>query len=334
MSIRFSRRGFLRMAGSAAAALTAAACKPFVGGTRPNPPPVTEQLPMRALGSTGQSVSLLGLGGQSAIEGLSRPTAVEIINYAIDNGVNYIDTSPRYGGGRRERNIGEVMRTRRREVFLATKSREKTFKKVMDQFEESRNRLNTDYIDLYQVHNIGEPSDVSELFEKDSEGRTAINAFERLRDAGKVGSIGITGHHDPEQLLAVLNHPEAPAFDAVLMALNPADWHRRTFQDELFSTVLERKMAIIAMKVTGLTYLFSDIPDMADCLKYVYSLPISCAVVGISDLSELQQNLQITADFSEPLSKSEMQALEDSTRATPDSGSPRRGDYFKVDRVG
>ena len=344
MSSKVSRRGFLQAMGLAAASLGTKACQPFwSGGGRPsNGPDHGTPLPVRALGDTGERVSLLGLGGEAALDKSDQGAAEEIINYAIDSGVNYIDTSPRYGNTRSETNIGRVMKYRRKEVFLATKSKERTYSKVLQDFDDSLNRLQTDYIDLYQVHNIGESSDVSELFAEDGNGNTAIDAFEQLRREGREGRpgahyIGITGHHDPQQLLAVLNHDDAPAFDAVLMALNPADRHRRPFQQELLTVAQQRKMAIIAMKVTGMTYLFDDIPNMSDCLNYVYSLPISCAIVAISELSELEQNLQITRDFSTPLSTAEREALENMTTPTPGDtkwNEPEkwRGDFFKVIR--
>ena len=337
MSSRFSRRNFLRAMGMAAAGLTAASCDSLFASNQRSQTTFTGKLPMRPLGQTGDSVSLLGLGGQSTVEGSDTQAAVDIINDAIDRGVNYIDTSPRYGSTRSENNIGLVMQDRRQEVLLATKSRERTYTAVLNDFEESLIRLRTDYVDLYQVHNIGTASDVAELYQTDGSGRTAIDAFVRLRDEGRARFIGITGHHDPAQLLAVLEHsdPDAPAFDAILMALNPADWHRTPFQGQLLQTVIERKMAVIAMKITAMNHLLDEIPDMADCLNYVYSLPISCAVVGITDLWQLERNVQITQDFSAPLSQAEMEALENMTTATPDTirpgdGGPRKGDWFKV----
>ena len=127
-----------------------------------------------------------------------------------------------------ETNIGKVMATRRDEVFLATKSTSRTYDGVISNFNESLSRLQTDYVDLYQVHNIGTEDEVTALFTPDGNGKTAIDAFVQLRDEGKTRFIGITGHHDPDQLLAVLQHADAPNFDAILMPLNPSDWHRKT----------------------------------------------------------------------------------------------------------
>jgi aryl-alcohol dehydrogenase-like predicted oxidoreductase len=80
---------------------------------------------------------------------------VEIINWAIDLGVHYIDTSARYGAGASELNIGMVMTERREEVFLATKSHDDTYDGTMALISQSLRRLQADHIDLYQHHQIG-----------------------------------------------------------------------------------------------------------------------------------------------------------------------------------
>ncbi|WP_319417187.1 aldo/keto reductase [Marispirochaeta aestuarii] len=329
MEYKITRRDFIKTMLSATASLMTASCKLV---SDDNLSVNGDAMPMRSLGSTGQMVSLLGLGGQSEVEQWDSSLAVDIINYAIDNGINYIDTNYYYGNGASETNIGLVMASRRAEVFLATKSTSRTYSGVISNFNTSLSRLQTDYVDLYQVHNIGTEDDVTDLFTSDAYGRTAIDAFVQLRDEGKARFIGITGHHDPVQLLAVLTHEDAPTFDAVLMALNPADRHIKPFQDELLPYAVSKKMAIIAMKVTGMNYLFQDIPNMTDCLNYVYSLPISCAIVGIDTIAHLEQNIQITRNFSNPLSVEEMEDLENMTHGTPLSGSPKYGDWFKIDR--
>jgi uncharacterized protein len=332
MGKELSRRNFLKTMLAATTSLMAASCK-FPGSKDSIPDIENGSLPMRTLGSTGEKVSLIGLGGQSAIEHADTQAeidlAYDIINYAIDNGINYIDTNYYYGSGASETNIGRVMATRRDEVFLATKSTSRTYAGVMSNFNTSLTRLQTDYVDLYQVHNIGTEDDVTELYTPDGNDKTAIDAFVELRDLGKARFIGITGHHDPAQLIAVMDHVGAPNFDAVLMALNPADWHYRPFQQVLLPKAVDNNMAIIGMKVTGLRELFSDIPNMASCMNYVYSLPVSCAIIGIETIDQLEENIQITKNFSEPLLTAEMQALEDMTHATPEDQSTKYGDWFK-----
>lgn len=339
-----SRRDFLRTMGAAAMGLTAASCAPIFGSDQKAGAglPAAGGLPMRALGNTGETVSLLGLGGQGALDrsSVSDEDAIAIVKRAFELGIDYVDTAAWYGSGLSETRIGQAIKEAgkpRRELFLATKSIRTSYSNVMSDFDNSLNRLQTDYVDLYQIHNVGPDyngfpaPNIGTLFNPDGQGRTAMDAFIRLRDEGRARFIGLTGHHDPDYLLDVLNHPQAPSFDAVLMALNPADWHTKPFQQDLLPAALARNMAVIAMKVTGLNRLESTI-SMTQRLGYVYSLPISCAIVGISNIAELDQNVQITQDFTEPLTPEQMLALEQLTSGTPESGTPPRGDWFKIDR--
>jgi len=253
-----------------------------------------EGMPKRSLGKTGFNVGLFSLGGESTVEQEGRQReAAEIINRAIDLGVNYIDTSPTYGGGGSESNIGTVMKDRRDEVFLATKTHDRTYDGTLRLFEQSLNRLQTDKIDLYQVHNVRTENDVSSALGRNG----AVRAIERLRDEGAVRYIGITGHRDPDVLLRGIREYE---FDTLLLSLNAADVHHKPFQTELLKTAVEKELGIIAMKVPALGRIFRDdgITSMADALGYVYSLPVSTAIVGITTIDELEENVSIAREFS------------------------------------
>ncbi len=251
------------------------------------------ELPKRALGKTGFQVGLVSLGGEATVERADRrDEAVEIVNRAIDLGVNYIDTSPRYGNGASERNIGEVMRTRRDEVFLATKTHERTYDGTMRLVEESLERLKTDRLDLYQLHNIRLDSDLDQVFARDG----AVRALERLKDESVVDHIGITGHRDPAVLLRGIRERE---FDTILMSLNAGDAYYKPFQEELLETALQKELGIIAMKVTAVDRIFREggITSMEDALGYVLSLPVSTAIIGISNVRELEENARIARAF-------------------------------------
>lgn len=252
-------------------------------------------MPKRRLGKTGFEVSLLALGGQGIIEQrnlLSLDPSKDIINRALDLGVNYIDTSAMYGGGASEKRIGRVMKTRRHEVFLATKTHDRTYDGTMRLADQSLKRLQTDHIDLYQIHNIRLHEDLDTVFSKNG----AIRAMERLKNEGVIRFIGITGHRDPDILLRGIR--EYP-FDTILMSLNAGDIHYRPFQTELLKTAVEKDMGIMAMKVTGQNRLLRDdgLSSMRDALNYVYSFPISTAVVGISAMFEIEENAEIAGNL-------------------------------------
>jgi aryl-alcohol dehydrogenase-like predicted oxidoreductase len=153
--------------------------------------PLTKPIPKRPLGKTGHQVSIYGLGGLFTVARHDRhDEAVEIVNRALDTGVNYIDTSALYGHGASELNIGTVMRERRDEVFLASKSHDYTYDGTMALVQQSLRRLQTDHLDLYQHHFLGELGQLEQLRQKHS----ARQAFERLRDEGVIRYIGVTGH--------------------------------------------------------------------------------------------------------------------------------------------
>jgi uncharacterized protein len=265
-------------------------------------------MPKRKLGKTGHNVGLFSLGGQATIEQQDRlEESVDIINRALDLGVNYIDTAAAYGRGISEKYIGEVMKDRRNEVFLATKTHDRSYDGTMRLFEQSLKNLQTDTVDLYQVHNVRTQEDLDRMFAKDG----VIKAFEKLRSEGLVRFLGITGHRDPAILKKGITDYE---FDCILMALNAADIHHAPFQYDLLQTAVKKELGIIAMKIPARGRMFRDdgVRTMKQALGYVYSFPISTAIVGISTVAELEENISITHAFS-PLEDTEKKEIEQLT---------------------
>jgi uncharacterized protein len=252
---------------------------------------MSNAMPKRKLGKTGLKVSLLGLGGQSTIQHRDKSDeAIEIINRAIDLGVNYIDTAPIYGIS--EKNIGEVMKQRRNEVILASKSNDRTYSGTMRLFEQSLRNLQTDYIDLYQIHDLRRLNHLSRVFQING----ALRAFQELKSQGSIRFLGITGHYDPTLLKTAIEHFD---FDCILMSLNAADIHYLPFQNDLLCTAMKKNLGIIAMKVTarGNIFRYDGITSMEQALRYTYSLPVSTAIVGITSIDQLEENVKITRNF-------------------------------------
>ncbi len=261
-------------------------------------------MPKRPLGMTGHRVPLFSLGGQSVIE---RPgndeLADRIINRALDLGVNYIDTAPLYGRGTSETYIGRVMKERRGEVFLATKSHDYSYQGTMRLAEESLKRLQTDKIDLYQHHNVRNDSQ----FEKIISEEGALRAFAELKERGTVRYIGITSH-SPRILLKAL---ELDVYDCMLITLNPAGANMadRGYLDEFMSRAAEKNVGVIAMKVVSRGSLLGRGASMEQLLSYALSFPVATAIVGISDTWQVDDNVRIAKKFTE-LSEPEKRALE------------------------
>ncbi len=265
--------------------------------------PDVKSMPMRPLGKTGLDVSLFSLGGLATVnqEG-KQDDALAIINRSIDMGVNFIDTASRYGDGVSETHIGMVMKERRNEVILATKSHDFTYDGTMRLFEQSLERLQTDYIDVYQHHYVNTPEHLGQIKEE----KSARHAFERLKEEGAIGHIGITGHSSRVLADAIEDYP----YETALITLNPAGSSMDEPQhlERFFRVAKERDVGVIAMKVFGGGGLMQQGFTPKQLLSYVYSYPIATAIVGISELPHLEQNVEITNNF-EPLSEEEMSAM-------------------------
>ena len=243
-------------------------------------------------------VSRIGFGGLP-IQRISEDEAVTVIRRCLALGVNYIDTSARYGAGASELNIGTVMRERRDEVFLASKSHDYTYDGTMALVEQSLRRLQTDHLDLYQHHLLGKRGQLEQLQQENS----ARQAFERLREEGVIRYIGVTGHSSRVLANALNDYP----YDCALITLNAArkEMDDPEDLDRFFRLAQEKEVGVIAMKVVGRGALIERGLDIGQLLPYVLSYPVSTAIVGISDIAHLEENVRIASAF-EPLSEEEM----------------------------
>jgi aryl-alcohol dehydrogenase-like predicted oxidoreductase len=286
-----------------------------------------DAMPTRNLGKTGYKVGIFSLGGQAALE---KPhnfdIAVPIIERSLDLGVNYIDTSSIYGGPERwsEQYVGRVMKTRRNEAFLATKTKERTRDASLRMIERSLQLLNTDHVDLWQLHDVGLPQDVDAIFAKGG----AMEALIEMHGQKVVRFLGVTGHYRPEALIDTVNRYP---FDTILMSLNAADGHIHSFQDKLLPLVVEKQMGIIGMKVPARGRLLTGwmpppvdqqqhmwegsavatrtgVMDMEAAMRYALTHPVSTVIIGCDNLVQLEENVKIARGFT-PLSQSQMAEL-------------------------
>lgn len=305
-----NRRQFINTVATGALALGAA--KPLDALGAMAAPSESGLMPQRPLGQTGHQASLFSLGGQAKLDRSGHEEeAVAIINRAIDLGVNYIDTAALYGGGVSERNIGTVMKTRRKEVYLATKTILRDYDGAMRDLEKSLKQLQTDRIDCWQLHTVRSKEEEEKIFGPNG----ALKALQKAREEKTVRFLGITGHKQPFILKRSI---ERFPFDTILMALNPGDKsmpdneNDASFINNLLPLAVEKKMGIIGMKVAAGGAMFKEggFGSMPQSLNYVLSLPISTVVVGISNLEELAENIRLAREF-KPLSSQEMAGIED-----------------------
>lgn len=262
------------------------------------PPLIT---PQRMLGKSGVQVPLIGYGtaplGKKTV---SRSHAVRCLNHAIDQGVTYLDTSPDYGS---EPHLGEVMKTRRDEVFLATKINRRSKEGVLDELKESLQKLQTDHVDLIQVHAIAAMADVEMALAPDG----AVAALLEARAQGLVRFIGITGHARPELLRHALTRFD---FDTVLAALGMADRLVTSPEVFLLPEAVQRNVGVIAMKTLG----HGEYPDLSLALRYSLGLEgVSLAIVGMDNEKQIDQIVEIAENF-QPLEEHEVQRLIEQVR--------------------
>jgi len=305
---KVSRRKFVKsVIGGAAVGTLAASTKPWSALAQS----ITDKqnMPTRPLGRTGRDVKIFSLGGQATLEESGTTEAsLEIVNRAIDLGVNYIDTAAYYGRGLSEKYIGQVMKSRRREVFLASKTMERDYDDAMKDLEQSLKNLQTDHLDLWQLHNVRTQDDLDKIFAKDG----TIKAFEKAKSEGMVRFLGITGHRDPFVLRKAI---EQYPFASILMALNAADKHEASFIDNLLPVAVEKEMAIVGMKIPARGRIFrkGGLTRMEQAMTYVLTLPVSTIIVGISTVKELEENIRLAETF-KPYDKKQMAEIEEMTK--------------------
>jgi len=267
-------------------------------------------MPTRPFGKTGYDVGIFSLGGQATLETPGQEDlSEEIINRALDLGVNYIDTSAYYGSeagqpGLSERNIGRATVTRRDKVFVATKTLARNYDGAMRDLEQSLTNLQTDQVDLWQLHNIRTINDLSLVFKPTG----AMKALEQAKTEGTTRFIGLTGHYDPSVLNIMILDRD---FDAVLMALNAADVHYNSFIQGTLPSAVQKEMGIVAMKIPARGRIFKEggITTMEQALGYTLSLPVNTAIVGCSTVAEVEANVELARNFT-PYSDDEMRELE------------------------
>jgi predicted aldo/keto reductase-like oxidoreductase len=248
--------------------------------------------PERALGATGVRVPLVGYGtAPLGKQEISREHAIRCLNHAIDLGITYLDTSPDYGS---EPHVGEVMRARRREVFLATKVNRRSKEGVLKEIEESLAKLQTDHVDLIQIHSVSAWADLEQALAPDG----AVAGAEEAKRQGKVRYIGITGHARPEILgHALTQYP----FDTVLVAMGMADRLITSPETFLLPRARERSVGVIAMKTLGDGH-YKNV-DLA--LRYALGLEgVSLSIVGMDVPVQIDQIVSIASNF-KPLAEEE-----------------------------
>lgn len=254
------------------------------------PKPREGDIPTRPFGRTGVALTVIGQGGARLELMRDKDVAKAHVQRAYELGINYFDCAHSYWNGLSEEVYGEALKDVRKEVFLTSKSTQRTAEEANKELDTSLKRLKTDYLDLWQMHAIGTEEDLEKIFAPGG----AIEAFEWAKQQGKCRFIGFTGHHDPDVMVKLLETYDF--FDSVLMPLHAADPAYRSFERTVLPLVTERRMAVQGMKNFGNAFLLRAL-NPRECLNYVLSLPIHCTAVGCSTIGQLEEDVRIAQDF-------------------------------------
>ncbi len=315
-----NRREFLEAA--AAVATGAIGTRPISGAESDRP---TESegaaMPKRVLGKTSVNVSILALGG---VIGMQLPPSDDhdpaaIAEAALDLGITYFDTAPSYNNGQSESNYGQVLARRRKAVFLACKTGDRSYDDTMRSVEQSLKRLRTDHLDLLQIHGISSREDLAAWGRPDG----VFSALQKLREQKVTRFIGVTGHDSAEMLRRAIQMYE---FDTLLTTLNPVS-RRRPYREDLLRVANEKRMGVIAMKVMGggngclivgnpyrkvLRKYHDETSQQVKAqslIRYTLGLPVSVAVIGVASVDQLKANITV-AKKAIPMNAAERGELE------------------------
>jgi predicted aldo/keto reductase-like oxidoreductase len=305
------RRTFLKSA--AATTIAAAASTPLAQSTPGTKRPESPTMIYRELGTTGERVSAIGMGGYHLGKGPDSQASIKLIRQGIDSGITFLDNSWDYNDGLSEVRMGWALRDGyRQKVFLMTKMNGRTKDSYNKQLEQSLGRLQTDVIDLVQFHEVIRLEDPDRYFAPGG----AIDAAIAARQAGKIRYIGFTGHKDPLVHLRMLEMAKKHNFhfDTVQMPINVMDAHFRSFTKDVMPVALQQGIGVLAMKTFGDHFILeSNTIRPIEALHYGLTLPVSVVITGIDSPQILDQALTAARTF-KPMTETEITALLARTR--------------------
>jgi len=314
MTRKTTRRTFLTTSVAVAGGIIGGAgLKQNLTSASRDQPPSTTAMPERVLGNTGVRVPIFGLGGagQTPLSWENREKdAVAIIQRALELGIRYFDTAADYGPS--EDNLGKVLPAHRDKIFLASKTDKRDRDGAWKQLERSLKRLNTDHLDLWQLHHVSYQEELDKIFSKDG----AAKALEEAKAQKLVRFVGITGHHEPDIIVEGLRRYP---FDTTLICINAADKHHpRPFIPTVLPVAREKNIGVIAMKIPAYGRLFKPgvLDGMHQAMGYTLSQTgVHCCVIAAETVAQLESNVEVARAF-QPLTETALKEIEQRTVAS------------------
>jgi aryl-alcohol dehydrogenase-like predicted oxidoreductase len=315
MTRKTNRRNFL--IGSVAAA-TAIGSQALTKKTTPASSSTIESMPARILGKTQISLPVLGLGGAGqtpiSYEGKEKE-AIALIEKALELGIKYYDTAASYGPS--EERFGKILPTYRDRIYLNSKTAARDYDGAWRELELSLKRLQTDYLDSWQLHHVSFTDELDIIFSNQG----AIKAVEEAKEQGLIKFSGITGHHEPEVIAEGLRRYD---FDTTLISLNAADVHHpRPFSRTVLPVAKEKNVGVIAMKVPAYGKLLQPgiLSSMEQAMGYSLSLPgVHCCIIAAENPEQLESNVTVARNYT-PLNTAQMTQIEQLTTNAGEDGA-------------
>jgi len=310
-----SRRSFLKILGGATAGILVHSGRGALADA-PSSDKLGQLLPMRKLGRTGETVTMLGVGGWHIGE-MSERDAQETIETALAGGVRFFDSCESYQKGGSESRLGKLLTPKYREsIFLMTKTDARDAATARARLEDSLRRMNTDHLDLWQMHEVNTPEDADERLQAG-----VLDVLLEAKAAGKVRHIGFTGHHDPAAHLHMLDAKEA-VLETCQMPVNLADPSYKSFIKNVMPKLVAGNLGILAMKTLSngwflggqahanvpKPYLVPDCVSMREAIHFVWSLPVSVLITGPDNAAQIQEKIGLARSFA-GMTEAERQAL-------------------------
>ena len=315
------RRDFLKSATAAgmAAAVPASAQVGHTSDRAPVKRPQSPDMIYRQLGTTGETVSAIGMGGYHIGKQQDPQESIKLMRDGINAGITFMDNCWDYNDGISEVRMGQALKDGyRQKVFLMTKIDGRTAEEYTKQLEQSLGRLDTDVIDLVQFHEVIRMEDPDRIFAKGGALESAIKA----REQGKIRFIGFTGHKDPAVHLRMLEVAKKNNFhfDTVQMPINVMDAHFRSFTKQVMPVAIQQGIGVLAMKTFGDHYILqSNTVQPMEALHYGLTQPVSVLITGIDNQNVLKQALDAARTF-KPMSQAAVQELLARTEAAASEG--------------
>lgn len=311
MNRKTTRRTFLTTSVAVAGGVIGGTTlKQNVTSVAKNKPPILTKMPERVLGNTGVQLPIFGLGGagQTPLSWENQEAAaVAIIQRALELGIRYFDTASSYGPS--EDYLGKVLPVHRDKIFLASKTAIRDRDGAWRELERSLKRLNTNYLDLWQLHHVSFQQELETIFSKNG----AIKALEEAKEQKLVRFVGITGHHEPNVIAEGLRRYP---FNVTLVCINAADKHHpRPFIPTVLPIARSKNIGVVAMKIPAYGRLFKPgvLQGMHQAMGYTLSQAgVHCCVIAAETVAQLESNVEVARGF-QPLNQTALQEIEQRT---------------------